>query len=227
MEDYNERLRNFVESGDLNQKIDSTKVCEILRETLNKIGGKHPLIKNEAKRRYKQYKKEAAKSRAPKKRFNEFLVLDFLKHDLKISVEKNGDIKAIIINFKKNKPIWNNLGNGNFNNLQNRYVNPLHSSNLLQQTRPLQYNNPLRNNDTAQVFCIEPVYKRKTMIIKRYLLVVSKEKCHYTDRSGLSFEKQNLLERIRSLHFGRLIKKSIKELYDLKITVKLRFFKAI
>ena len=223
MEDYNERLRNFVESGDLNQKIDSTKVCEILRETLNKIGGKHPLIKNEAKRRYKLYKKEAAKSRAPKKRFNEFLALDFLKHDLKISVEKNGDIKAIIVNFKKNNPIWNNLGNG----IQNRYVNPLQSSNLLQQTRSLQYNNPLRHNDTAQVFCIEPVYKRKTMIIKRYLLVVSKEKCHYSDGSGLSYQKQNLLERIRSLHFGRLIKKSIKELYDLKITVKLRFFKAI
>lgn len=77
------------------------------------------------------------------------------------------------------------------------------------------------------MFCIEPVYKRKTIIIKRYLLVVSKEKCHYSDGYGLSFEKQNLLERIRSLHFGRLIKKSIKELYDLKITVKLRFFKAI
>ena len=227
MEDYNERLRNFVESGDLNQKIDSTKVCEILRETLNKIGGKHHLIKNEAKRRYKQYKKEAAKSRAPKKRFNEFLVLDFLKHDLKISVEKNGEIKVIIMNFKKNNPTSNYLGNVNLNNLQNGYVNPLHSSNLLHQTRPLQYNNPLRNNDTAQVFCIEPVYKRKTMIIKRYLLVVSKEKCYSSDGYGLSFEKQNLLERIRSLHFGRLIKKSIKELYDLKITVKLRFFKAI
>ena len=65
------------------------------------------------------------------------------------------------------------------------------------------------------------------MIIKRYLLVVSKEKCYSSDGYGLSFEKQNLLERIRSLHFGRLIKKSIKELYDLKITVKLRFFKAI
>ena len=224
MEDYNERLRNFVESGDLNQKIDSTKVCEILRETINKIGGKHPLIKNEAKRRYNQYKKEAAKSRASKKRFNKFLVFRFFKTRFENFCWKKWWYYSNYNQFQKNNPTSNNLGNANFNNLQNRCVNPLQSSNLLQQTRPLQYNNPLRHNYTAEVFCIEPVYKRKTIIIKRYLLVVSKEKCHYSDRYSLSFEKQNLLERIRSLHFGRLIKKSIKELYDLKITVKLRFF---